>query len=98
MSFWSFLFRKPTTTAAVSIDPEQRPSFTAADREFVRAALRQFEANGLRIRSGLDRDLISVRALIDIGLWRPDDQMPGDDLLSLFLVLANGTDSLTWYI
>jgi hypothetical protein len=74
-------------------------SFTDADRDYVRSALDRFEASGLQIWSELDRDLIVARALIDVERWKRDHRELGEgNLVSLFLALANETDSLTWYI
>lgn len=99
MSFWSWLSRKPSTPffEPLAPEPEQRPIFTEADRQFVRIALDRFEANGLTIWSELNRDLFVARALIDVFRWRAaDDTSP--NLQALFLVLAGETDSLTWYV
>jgi hypothetical protein len=99
MSFWSFWSRKSPGPTPLPVEPERRPSFTVADRDYVRNALDRFEASGLRIQSDLDRELIAVRALIDIERWKPDHRASGDDdLVSLFLALACETDSLTWYV
>src|SRR5262249_28278884 len=99
MSFWSFWSRKPPGPVPLPAEPERSPSFTDADREYVRNTLDRFEASGLQILSDLDRDLIVVRALIDIERWKPDHRALGDDdLVSLFLALAGETDSLTWYV
>lgn len=96
MSFWRFWSRKTVLPEAVSakLPPQEALPFTDADREFVRSALDRFEANGLQIWSELNRDLIVARALVDIDLWKPNDGWPRDELQSLFMVLANGTDSL----
>lgn len=96
MSFWSFWSRKPAGTTSAPIEPERRPSYTEADREFVRAALVQFESNGLAIGPDLDRGLICARALIDVDLWKQENHP--DDLRPLFIALAGETDSLTWYV
>lgn len=103
MSFWSFWSRRspagaPPIAAAPIATPPRRP-FAEADRAYVRSALDRFEATGLHIHPDLNPDLIVVRALIDIDLWKPDHRDLGEeDLQSLFLVLAGETDSLTWYV
>jgi len=98
MSFWSWLSRNPVSPIPEQPGPEQRPGFTDADREFVKASLDRFEANGLPIRPELNRDLVVARALVDIFRWRADDAPAGPSPQPLFLALASETDSLTWYI
>lgn len=97
MSFWSWFSRTPPPPFFERLAPEQRPTFTEADRQFVRAALDRFEASGLTIWSELNRDLIVARALIDIFRWKADDA-PQPSLRELFLALACETDSLPGYI
>jgi hypothetical protein len=103
MSFWSFWSRRAPRPASapasgVSAQPQERPAFSDADREFISNALDRFETNGLRIWSKLNRDLIIARALIDIDRWKQDIRSAENDLLPLFLALASETDGLTYYI
>jgi hypothetical protein len=98
MSFWSWWSRRPADAEPDRIEPERRPTFTEADREFVRSALDRFEAHGLTIWSKLNRELIVARALIDAERWKRDGDRSDDDLSLLFFVLAAETDSLTFYV
>jgi hypothetical protein len=97
MSFWSWWSRKPATAVPVQRVPERRPNFSDADLEFVRAALDRFEASGLS--SGQYSIAISSsRALIDSDRRKRVGELCEDGLLMLFLALASGTDSLTYYV
>jgi hypothetical protein len=98
VSFWRIWSRKPPAAEA-PVSATLKRSFTESDRAYTLSALDRFDAVGLHIRPDLNRELIVVRALIDIERWRPDDRDLGEqDLQSLFLALAAETDSLTWYV
>lgn len=102
MSFWSFLSRKkPVTRPPVPSAPpvaEQRPSFTDADREYIRTALDRFVAHGLEISPELNRGLIVARALTDMDRWKSADGHLDDDVTLLFLALAAENNSLMYYV
>jgi hypothetical protein len=99
MPFWSWFSRRPPPAPIPEpVEPDPTPVFTDADRAFVRSALDRFETSGLRIWPELDRELIVARALVDIFRWKADEAASVPSLRALFLALAAGTDSLTWYI
>lgn len=107
MSFWSWWSRNPVIAEPTAVVPERRPTFTDADRQYVRAALDRFEACGLQIWSKLDREFIVARALVDAERWgyRRGDEPPEnglpldhDPIRDLFLALTCETEATVFYV